>query len=57
MIGENKEDENQHKVDYDPTRIELGKEKIKDIPKNIFHFFLKTTSIKKEIDKIRVLNY
>lgn len=45
MIEENKEDENQDKVDYDPTRIDLGKEEIKDIPKNLFHFFLKTISI------------
>ena len=28
MIEEKKEDENQGKVDYDPTRIELGKEEI-----------------------------
>jgi uncharacterized hydrophobic protein (TIGR00271 family) len=51
MIEENKEDENQDKVDYDPTRIELGKEEIKDIPKNLFHFFLKTISIKDEVNR------
>ena len=40
MIEENKEEENKDKIDYDPTRIELGKDEIKGIPKKLFHFFL-----------------
>jgi len=51
MTEENKEEENQDKIDYDPTRIELGKNEIKGIPKNLFHFFLKTISIKNEVNR------
>jgi len=51
MVEENEEDKNQEKVEYDPTRIDLGKEDIKDIPKNLFHFFLKTISIKDEVNR------
>ena len=56
MVDENKENKSQQKVDYDPTRIELGKEEIKDIPKNLFHFFLKTISIKDEVDRIATIS-
>ncbi len=56
MIEENKEEDNKDKIDYDPTRIELGKEEIKDIPKNLFHFFLKTISIKDEVNRAATIN-
>lgn len=51
MLEENKEDESRSKVDYDPTRIEIGKDEIIGIPKKLVHFFLKTISIKNEVNR------
>jgi len=55
MLEENEEDKNQEKVDYDPTKIDLAKEDIKHIPKNLFQFFLKTISIKEEVDRAETI--
>ena len=38
MQEENGADNNKEKVDFDPTRIDLGKEDIKHIPKSLFQF-------------------
>ena len=51
MLEENKEDESRSKVDYDPTRIEIGKDEIIGMPKKLVHFFLKTISIKNEVNR------
>lgn len=39
------------KIDFDPTKIDLDSQHLKSIPKNLFQFFLKTISIRNEIDK------
>jgi len=46
---ENPADNNDHKVDYDPTKID--KEQIKQAPKAFFHFLKDILSIKDEVDK------
>lgn len=55
MMEENKHDNKQDKVDFDPTRIELGKEEIRGIPKQLLQFFLKTISIKDEVNRAETI--
>ncbi len=39
-----------YKVDYDPTKIDLDKERIKQAPRHIFNFIKETLSIKKDVN-------
>ncbi len=42
---------NGEKIDYDPTKVNLDAEQLKSLPRTLLEFFLKTISIKDEVDR------
>ena len=50
-MKEDNTEEHHEGLDFDPTKIEIDRERIKSIPKTLFQFFLKTISIRSEVDR------
>ena len=50
-------DDHNKKVDYDPTKIEVDKQQIKEIPRSLFVFIKDLLSIDDEVNSKRAVRY